>query len=334
MGKAEDIGVLPSGRLLNSFRETAMSDRTIICRAFAFLAALFVSTSAHAIFRAYVASDGNDANPCTLPQPCRLLPAALTAVDAGGEIWMLDSANYNTATVTVGKSVSILAVPGAVGSVVATGGPAISITAAGLKVALRNLVIIPLSGGGGTHGVHMTGASALTIEHSLLANLPGDGVLVQGTGTVKIADTIIRDTGDIGVNLQNGAAGAISRTQMLRNSAGGVAATSAVGTTTASVSDSAFSGGGVGVVAFTTLAGAIAKVFVTRSTIEGMVNAGFGSQTSGGGSALVTISYSMVTNNAAGWVQVGTGSIVKTLGNNHIEDNGTNLGSLTSTGLQ
>jgi hypothetical protein len=110
------------------------------------------------LFRAYLASDGNDANPCTLAAPCRLLPAALTAVASGGEIWMLDSANYNTATVTISKSVSILAVPGAVGSVVALAGPAILITAPSLTIALRNLVIVPLPGSGATDGVEMTGA--------------------------------------------------------------------------------------------------------------------------------------------------------------------------------
>ena len=115
---------------------------------------LLLSTAAQAqLFRAYVASTGSDANPCNLPAPCRLLPAALAAVADGGEIWMLDSANYNTATVTIGKSVSILAVPGAVGSVVAVGGPAISITAGSLTVAVRNLVIVPLLGGAGTDGV-------------------------------------------------------------------------------------------------------------------------------------------------------------------------------------
>jgi hypothetical protein len=83
---------------------------------------LAAGTSHAQLFRAYLASDGNDANPCTLPQPCRLLPAALTAVASGGEIWMLDSANYNSAMVNIGKSVSILAVPGAVGSLVALSG--------------------------------------------------------------------------------------------------------------------------------------------------------------------------------------------------------------------
>ena len=65
------------------------------------------SSPASAIFRAYVSSTGNDANPCTLPQPCRLLPAALAVTDDGGEVWMLDSANYNTNFVTIGKSVSM-----------------------------------------------------------------------------------------------------------------------------------------------------------------------------------------------------------------------------------
>src|SRR6476659_4072782 len=95
------------------------------------LVAILSCAPAHAqVFRAYVASDGNDANPCTLQQPCRLLPAALTVVADGGEIWMLDSANYNTGQVNVTKSVTILAIPGAVGSVVATsGGDGITINA-------------------------------------------------------------------------------------------------------------------------------------------------------------------------------------------------------------
>jgi hypothetical protein len=111
----------------------------------------------------------------------------------GGEIWMLDSANYKTATVTIGKSVSILAVPGAVGSVLAIGGPAISIGAAGIKVALRNLVIVPVAGGGGTRGVSMGHASVLSIEDSLIANLTGDGAYVEGAGFATISNTTLRN---------------------------------------------------------------------------------------------------------------------------------------------
>jgi hypothetical protein len=124
-----------------------MIPRKALHGAFAFVAALFLSAAAHAqLFRAYLDPSGSDANPCTLAQPCRLLPAALTAVASGGEIWMLDSGNYNTGPVAVTKSVTILAVPGALGSVVALGGDAFVIATPGVKVALRNLVIVPFPG--------------------------------------------------------------------------------------------------------------------------------------------------------------------------------------------
>ena len=58
-----------------------MIRRTVLRSAFALAATLLLSATAQAqLFRAYLASDGNDANACTLAAPCRLLPAALTAV--------------------------------------------------------------------------------------------------------------------------------------------------------------------------------------------------------------------------------------------------------------
>lgn len=95
-----------------------------------------------ALFRAYLSTAGNDANPCTLAQPCRLLPAALTAVADGGEVWMLDSGNYNAAPVAIDKSVSIQAVPGAVASLVATNAitPGLAAQTPGVELSLRNIV--------------------------------------------------------------------------------------------------------------------------------------------------------------------------------------------------
>jgi hypothetical protein len=247
---------------------------------------------------------------------------------------MLDSANYNAATVTIGKSVSILAVPGAVGSVVATGGPAISITAGSLKVALRNLVIVPLVGGGGTDGVSMTGASTLFIENSLIANLSGSGVYVIGTGKVKVTNSIIRNNGSYAVGLQNGPSGEISGTQMLANAFGGVFAYGTTATTTiASVNDSVISGGSEGVYAFTTIAGAISRIFVTRSTIESTTYA-LDSENNSSGSALVTVSGSTITNNLYAWLQSGAGSVIESAGNNHIRGNTNTFGALTPVGLQ
>jgi hypothetical protein len=143
-------------------------------RVAAILSAALLSPAGHAqLFRAYLAVDGLDTNPCTLQLPCRLLPAALAAVASGGEIWMLDSANYNASSVTVAKSVTILAVPGVVGSLVAHGGPALLISGDSHKITVRNLVLVPLTGGTGTHGIHMTGLTLLRIENGVFANFGG-----------------------------------------------------------------------------------------------------------------------------------------------------------------
>jgi hypothetical protein len=313
-----------------------MSTRARLRRTLVFAAALLLSAAAHAqLFRAYVSASGNDANPCTLPAPCRLLPAALNAVVDGGEIWMLDSANYNTATVTIAKSVSILAVPGAVGSIVATPSSAISITANNLKVALRNVVIVPLPGSG-TDGIYMNGNSVLTIESSLVANLPGNGLYVNGGGKLRIVNTTIRDTGGFAVYLNSGPAAEISGTRMLGNANGGVIANGSnpSTSTTASLSDSVISGGVDGVYAFAAAAGASSGIYVTRCTIEG-TGIPLYSFTNGTGSALITVSASMITNNTYPYVQGGAGSAIKSLGNNHIVDNANAPGgSLTTVTLQ
>ena len=283
------------------------------------------------LFRAYLAADGSDANPCTHPAPCRLLPAALSAVASGGEIWMLDSANYNAATVTVNKSVSILAVPGVVGSIVATGGPAISITAANLKVALRNIVIAPVvTLPAGTSGVNMTGASSLTIESCLIANLPEDGVRVDAAGTLKVANSTLRNNGSLAINLQRGATATVAATQMLGNGGGGVGAYGYYGstTTTASVSDSIISGGYGGVIAFTNNSSAIARVSVTSSMIE-RTQFALKSQTSGIGTAEVNVGSSLIVDNEYAWDQSGAGSTLLSLGNNQISGNAGTIGTRT-----
>jgi hypothetical protein len=318
-----------------------MQIRTSLRNAFAAFIVLSCSLAQAQIFRAYLDSTGSDANPCTLQQPCRLLPAALSAVANGGEIWMLDSANFNTAPVTVNKSVSILAVPGAVGSVVANGGPALTINSTGLSISLRNLVIVPLPGTGATSGVYMTGASTLTIDGCLLANLPGSGVYAFGTGKVRIINSVIRNVGAYGVEVANGVSVDIAQTQFVSNVAGGVYALGGnASTTTVTVSDSAIIGmanasGDVGVFTYATANNAIARVFVTRTTISGTSYPLDGeTNNSTGALGVITVSNSMVTNNSFAWYQNGTGSAVRSLGNNHLIDNSSFVGTLSTASLQ
>jgi hypothetical protein len=311
-----------------------MFARTVI-RVVAAVALLACSTAQAQLFRAYLSAAGSDGNPCTLTSPCRLLPAALNAVASGGEIWMLDSANYNSATVNINKSVSILAVPGVVGSIVAqNGGPAVSITASGLNVALRNLVIGPVvSAAPGTDGVVLTGASTLTIEDSLIANVPEFGIRVAGSGVLKVANTTLRSNGKFAILLTAGGSATVSSTQMLANGWGGFSAQlSTAATSTSSISDSVISGGANGVY-LRSNAGMTTRLALTRSTIE-RTDYALISQASDSGVVSIALSGSMIVNNNYGWYVEGSGAIIRSLGNNHFSDNTTSLGSLTPVPAQ
>ena len=290
------------------------------------------------LFRAYLASSGNDANPCTVSQPCRLLPAALGAVADGGEIWMLDSANYNQGTVLVTKSVSILVVPGQIGSIVAVAGtPAMTIPAS-VSVGLRNVVFAGNVNNPGTHGLVVSAGSAATrvsVEDSLFINLAGNGIVFQNVpvrGYVK--NTVFRNNGDHAVLAANGPVVEVTQTRMFGNTNGGVHSTGTnPGTTTVvDVSDCTISGGINGVTAATTV-DAVANVMVTRSTIHD-TGTGLNATSADVGHPMVVVTNSTVTNNGSGFVQSGTGSVVKSLGNNYIGDNGGDSGSLTSSVLR
>ena len=301
--------------------------RTVLRSTFVFIVMLFLSATAHAqLFRAYLAPGGNDANPCTLPAPCRLLPAALTAVADGGEIWMLDSGNYNTGPVNITKSVTILAVPGALGSVLAAGGNAINIATAGVKVALRNLVIGPLPGGVGGEGIYMTNGASLTVENCLIANLPYSGIVVFTAASVRITDTTIRDNGGYGLVLDGGGARAtVTRTTISGSSnfyGIRVYGFTLNTTTTVDIADSTIDGNSVGVLAQSDYATAVLKVSVRDSRVVRNINEGVSAI--GGGPVTFSVSNSLISNNGIGIQAYLAGSKVWASGNT-VSANGTGL---------
>ena len=293
------------------------------CTFLALVLALGVSAPVHAgLFRAYIASDGVDANPCTLPQPCRLLPAALTAVADGGEIWMLDSANYNTGPVNVGKSVTILAVPGAVGSVLATGGDAIVINTASVKVTLRNLVLVPFPGGGGLNGINMTNGASLTIEGCLVANMPQSGIFVGTAASVRITDTTVRDNISYGVYLKDGAKATITRTTVSGNQLGGVYVQGFTAglTTTADVGDSTLDANASGLIEISNNPSALVKVSVQDSRVVRNAAAGLHAESAAAAAVTMSASNNIVSNNNSGIESVGSGARVWAAGNT-VSDN-------------
>src|SRR5258706_11932148 len=84
----------PGRNLMNAIKAGIASRRPAACAAL-ILGLCSAADADAALFRAFLSSTGNDANACTVAAPCRLLPAALAAIDDGGEVWILDSANYN-----------------------------------------------------------------------------------------------------------------------------------------------------------------------------------------------------------------------------------------------
>src|SRR5438876_4188543 len=110
------------------------------------------TSQAFAAQRTFVASSGNDANPCTHDLPCRSFNAAIAATTAGGEVVALDSAGYGPATVTA--SITVAAAPGAHAAITVFSGTGITVNAGNTdRVGLRNLYINGLGGATGIDGV-------------------------------------------------------------------------------------------------------------------------------------------------------------------------------------
>jgi hypothetical protein len=300
--------------------------------AFTVLAALLSTQADALLFRAYLASDGNDANPCTLQQPCRLLPAALAVVRDAGEIWMLDSANYNTGPVTINVSVTILAVPGVVGSLVAAGGPALS--AANKVLNVRNLVVVPAPDSPpGDMGILATGVTQLTVEGCTFANLSGDGVRVQGLGRARIVDSTFRNVYGTAIAAVAGATIDVQGSKVMGNydvSGGVYANATGFDYTAITVSDSILTGLMTGANAYASVAGGgVARIAITRSTVSNSQH-GMHVNNANGAPAEISISQSLVFGNVYPYYQAGS-AMVYTLVNNHFFNNySSGFGTLTA----
>jgi len=295
------------------------------------LLVLMASGSAHAIFRAYLSVTGSDANPCTVTAPCRLLPAALTAVDVGGEIWMLDSANFNTSTVSITKSVTILAIPGELGSVVGNGGTALSINGAGIEVTLQNLNILGLPGAFADIGINVNDAAKVNVVSCNISRFTGTGSNGLGIWVnpganapkVNVIGSIIRGNAHGIVVAGNGSA-TISKTHVIGNSGNGIWANSGTGLATVHVSDSVSSGNASGFVATGTSQTAFSYVNVTRSIATENVNYGFVAD--GSSLGVVVVGDSMATHNGVGFARLSGGDLGSRGNNTVIFNNAPNVG--------
>jgi hypothetical protein len=295
-----------------------------LSRIAAVLAALaFAALPARAqLFRAYLSLEGSDANSCTLAQPCRLLPAALAAVADGGEVWMLDSANFNTNVVDVTKSVTILAVPGALGSLVAVSGPALSIATPGVRVSLRNLNILPIVGSGGV-GVDITNGTALTVEGCNFSGAPNNPSLyARAAAQVTVVDSVFRD-GYWGILAQDGATVRVHGSRFVNNNTAIHVMGTGLTTTTVTVTRSVASNGITGFMAFNETAGSTTRLFVDDSVVESQEQAILGYAVAAA-TTEVSVSRTHVMRSVMAIRAEGTGTRLVAAGNT-VTNNGTGL---------
>jgi hypothetical protein len=165
------------------------------------LACSLATAPAYARARVFVASYGNDANPCTFGSPCKTFQQAVNVVDAGGEVTAIDSAGFGP--IGINKSVTITSPDGVeAGIVPISGGNAITISAGPTDaIVLRGLT---LNGSGvGSNGVVLNSGGSLTVNDCVIQNFvgispAGSGILVQPTsGSLKyaITNTIMTNNG-------------------------------------------------------------------------------------------------------------------------------------------
>jgi hypothetical protein len=165
--------------------------------------------------RTFVASNGSDADPCSLTQPCRAFAAAINAVANGGEVVALDTAGYGT--VTINKAVTLTAPGGVYAGITALSGDAVTINAPGAQVTLRNLRIN--SPGGGNRGVFLQDALALRIYDCEISGMSGAAIEIAAAGYYEIGNSILRSSGT-GLNVTAPGRTSIADTRFDNNGAG------------------------------------------------------------------------------------------------------------------
>jgi hypothetical protein len=300
--------------------------------------------------RTFVASYGNDANPCSLALPCRAFSFAIAQVIPGGEVIVLDSAGYGPVTIT--QSVSLIA-PAGMYAGISVIPPAntvgVTINGAGITVVLQNLAINAL---GGTYGIQVLQAANVDVNGCAVSNFVGAGIYVTAGYALNVRDTLVRDnkgpgaygiwlaaperavlervqvvrSNSDGIHVEAGAAAVVRGSVVAGNGGSGIGVNAAAGlVSTITVEDSLV----VDNVAYgiasssTAAAGAVTQVSAARNTITR--NSGYGVSVSAAspGSAIATLADNVISQQGLDGVWVaGTGAVV-TASNNMFSNNGT-----------
>jgi hypothetical protein len=187
-----------------------MTRTSIVIAAGLALAATLLIAPAQAtgVSRTFVSAAGSDSNNCAnVATPCRHFAAAYAVTAPGGEIFVLDPANYGSLTITHAVSIqghgwASIAPP--------NNGNAITINAGSSdSISIHGVAIDGTGATGGTNGIVFNAGGSLTVTDCVLQNFvnsgtftTGNGILMQPTsGTVSfvVTNTVLSNNGFLGI---------------------------------------------------------------------------------------------------------------------------------------
>jgi hypothetical protein len=356
-----------------------LGDLIVTIRFPAFVGLLFLSAFAaeHAAAAApttFVASSGADSNGtynCARATPCRTFAGALAVTSVGGEVIVLDSADFGPAQIL--QSVSIIAPAGVYAGIRVTNGLGITVGNGSGSVSLSGLTFE----GPGSPNITKTGASGVVVGNftgsvviqscNFSGFFPngagyGGGVAIQVSGSTNtlvhahVIDTAIHDS-FAGIDLTGHVTASISHVRLTNLSGYGVnVADQGSGETDVSVSDSEWSAPSLaGGNAFqldalsestqlyidhTVMTGGAKGVYAVSSGALAYVTVTnstlskiWGALSTAGGAAEITFSSSTLNANSNAASNVAGGTLISA-GNNLFIGNGSDVvGSVTAITL-
>jgi hypothetical protein len=282
-----------------------------------FVAGLAIVPAQAQATRTWISGVGDDANPCSRTAPCKTFAGAISKTSTGGEIDALDPGGFGALTIT--KSITLDGGGGQVASILVSGTPGITVNAAGGVIIIRNLRFNGLlnSGAAGTTGISIVAAAAVVVEKCDVfgfAQAAIQATVSTGTLALKVQESTLNNNGSgVSVKPSGGAIvnASIERTHGDASTGGGIRVDGTNGgSSNVAISDSSFSlNGSLAVNAVSGPSGNV-KVDLTRVVIANNNGAGVQSNNGTGGTSIVTVGQSILSNNTSAWSPVGTAQLL------------------------
>jgi hypothetical protein len=275
--------------------------RTLATIALAAALMLVTADAAATAQRTFVASYGSPTNTsfnCSITKPCRAFSEAIGVTNPKGEVIVLDSAGYGSATIT--QSVSIIAPAGIYAGVSVFSGDGITIGAgANDVVVLRGLSI---NGQGGLRGILFQMGARLRVENCVISGMNSAGIVHNAAnGEMIVLDTIVRDNGGTGIYVEGDIVQAVlDHVRSEHNLGAGLYVAPAPGSpgALATVIDSLFThNAGKGVWAATSSGGTTISIVVEHSAISNNGQDGFALHIGVGATGKATLTRNVLNDN-------------------------------------